>query len=225
MAASQRMSRNLADRLADLIYPRKCVFCHRIMTQEPGVVCERCRKSLPPAPDFRNRGEFYKRGVGVFAYTDDVRDSILRFKFSGCAFYADVYGKLLAKTVSEELAGKYDLITFVPISFQRRFTRGSDQAELLAKALGKELRQPVLRTSWKKRNTGRQSRLSGLAERRANIQNAFRPYRPARWAGKRLLLIDDVLTTGATVSEVSRVLLSHGAAEVYCAFLAVTPNK
>jgi predicted amidophosphoribosyltransferase len=83
----------------------------------------------------------------------------------------------------------------------------------------------VIRTARKVSNTERQSRLGGVAARRANILNAFRPWRPERWAGKRLLLIDDVLTTGATVSELSRELLVYGAASVCCGFLAVTPKS
>lgn len=215
-------------RLADLVYPRKCVFCHRIMTDQPGMICPDCRKTIPPAPEIAVRGEFYKRAVGVYAYGDLVRDSILRFKFRGCSFYASVYGKEMADLIAEKLEGKYDLITYVPISRLRKFRRGYDQARLLAEAIGRELDQPVVRCVKKIRNTKRQSSLHSAAERRANIQNAFRAWRPQNWAGKRLLLIDDVLTTGATVSEISRVLLSSGAAEVSCCFVAVTqynPNQ
>lgn len=219
------MSADLLGRLADLVYPRRCVFCHRILRAEPGRVCPACAKQLPPAPEIHGRGEFYRKAVGVYAYTGPVRESVIRFKFEGCAFYAETYGRLLAEAVSRELAGKYDLITFVPISPQRRFTRGYDQAKLLAQAVGRALGQPVIRTARKVRNTERQSSLGGVAARRANILNAFRPWRPERWAGKRLLLIDDVLTTGATVSELSRELLVYGAASVCCGFLAVTPKS
>lgn len=212
------------DRLKDLVYPRKCVFCHRILTDQPGIVCPKCEKTLPPAPEVSGRGEFYKRAVGVYAYTGFVPDAVVRYKFSGCAFYSELFGKRMADVIGEKLEGKYDLITFVPIARLRRISRGYDQSELLANVIGRELNQPVLRTVVKKKNTGRQSRIHGIAERKANIQNAFRPYHPEKWAGKRLLLIDDVLTTGATVSEVSRVLLMHGAAEVSCGFFAVTPK-
>ena len=213
------------DRLIDLVYPGKCIFCHRLMTDQPGMICPDCRKTLSPAPEITGRGEFYKRAVGTYAYSDLVRESILRFKFYGCSFYASVYGKEMADLIAEKLEGKYDLITFVPVSRLRRFSRGYDQSKLLAEAIGRELDQPVVRSVKKTKNTRRQSRLHSAAERKANIQNAFRAWHPENWAGKRLLLIDDVLTTGATVSEVSRVLLTNGAAEVSCCFLAVTPGK
>lgn len=210
-------------RLTDLVYPRKCIFCHRILTDQPGMICPDCRKALPHPPEITGRGEFYKRAVGIYTYNDLVRDSIHRFKFYGRSFYAPVYGKEMADVIAEKLEGKYDLITYVPVSRLRRFTRGYDQSKLLAEAVGLQLDMPVVRCVKKIRNTKRQSRLHSAAERKANVQNAYRAWRPSDWAGKRLLLIDDVLTTGATVSEVSRVLLTNGAAEVSCCFVAVTP--
>lgn len=214
----------LIDLVLDLLYPRRCVFCHRFMGAESGLFCSVCRDSLPAPHSGKKRGEFYSKCVSACSYEGIVRESLLRYKFGGCSFYAGVYGPLLAEAVRKELADKYDLITYVPISRQRLKRRGYDQARLLAEALGRELDKPVLRTVNKVRNTSPQSRLSGSAARRANISNAYRAYRPETYMGKRLLLIDDVLTTGATLSEVSRVLLSHGADTVFCGTFAVTPK-
>ena len=214
----------LLDRVLDLLYPRRCMFCRRIMDREPGILCQACRNSLPPPVKGKKRGEFYKRCVSVCSYEDQVRSSIIRYKFSGCSFYAGVYGALLAEEIRRELAGEFDCITYVPISRKRLRRRGYDQARLLAEAVGRELDMPVLCTTKKIKNTRPQSRISGAAARRANIQNAYRAVDPAAFAGLRLLLIDDVLTTGATLSEVSRVLLSHGAESVCCGTFAVTPK-
>lgn len=215
----------LVRRLLDLIYPRRCVFCRRILDRETGFICDDCLAHLPPAPEITGRGEFYKSAVAACAYVGDVREAVIRFKFGGCSFYAEPFGELLADAVRQKLDGAFDLITFVPISRLRRRGRGYDQAELLARAVGNALGVPVLRTAVKVRHTGRQSRLGTPAARRANVQNAYRASRPDRWSGKRLLLIDDILTTGATVSEVSRVLLSAGASAVVCGAFAVTPLK
>lgn len=216
--------RTLFDWLLDLEYPRRCMFCRRFLEREDGLICPDCGRSLPPAPKGPKRGEFYRRCVSVCAYEDAVRDSVRRFKFRGCSFYAGEYGRLLAREVRKELEGQFDCVTFVPIAALRRKFRGYDQSELLAEALGKELGVPVLRTVKKIRNTKPQSSLRDPAARRANVQNVYRPVDVGRWAGKRLLLIDDVLTTGATLSEVSRVLLSHGAASVNCGTFAATPK-
>ncbi len=212
-------------RLLDLVYPRRCVFCRRILEREPGFVCDDCLTHLPPAPEITGRGEFYQAAVGACSYVGSVREAVIRFKFSGASFCAEPFGALLADAVRGKLDGAFDLITFVPISRLRRRGRGYDQAELLAQTVGSALGMPVVRTAVKVRHTGRQSRLSTAAARRANVQNAYRAFRPEQWAGKRLLLIDDILTTGATVSEVSRVLLSAGAKAVVCGAFAVTPLK
>lgn len=211
--------------LLDLAYPHRCIFCGRFLEREQGLICPDCESSLPQAEREPKRGEFYKRCVSVCSYVDTVRRSVHRFKFKGCSFYAGEYGRLLAHTVRKELDGQFDCITYVPISTLRRKLRGYDQSELLARALGRELGFEVVRTVKKVRNNKPQSSMVFAAARRANVRNVYRPVDMGRWAGKRLLLIDDVLTTGATLSEVSRVLLSHGAAVVNCGTFAVTPKK
>lgn len=212
------------DLVLDLIYPRRCMFCRRYLGPETGLICPACKGALPPPQKGPKRGEFFTRCVSVCSYEDSVRKSIHRFKFKGCSFYAEEYGRMLAETVRSELQGKFDCVTFVPIGPLRLRFRGYDQSQLLAEVLGRELGFEVLRTVKKIRNTKPQSSMTGAAARRANIQNAYRPVDVERWAGKRLLLIDDVLTTGATLSEVSRVLLSHGAVSVCCGTFAATPK-
>ena len=212
------------DLAMDLFYPHKCMFCGRFLGPEAGLVCTACRDALPPAENGPKRGEFYTRCVSACSYEDTVRKSVHRYKFKGCSFYAGEYGRMLAAVVRRELTGKFDFVTFVPIAWLRLRFRGYDQAELLAEALGRELGVPVLRTVKKIRNTKPQSSMIGAAARRANILNAYCPVDAELWAGKRLLLIDDVLTTGATLSEVSRVLLTHGAKSVCCGTFAATPK-
>ncbi len=210
--------------LLELFWPRRCIFCGRIRGPEEGLICPDCARSLPPAETGPKRGEFYTRCVSVCSYEDKVRDSVRRFKFKSCSFYAGEYGRMLAETVRRELNGRFDCITFVPIAWLRLRFRGYDQAQLLAEALGRELGVPVLRTVKKVRNNRPQSSMMIAAARRANVMNVYCPVDADRWAGKRLLLIDDVLTTGATLTEVSRVLLSHGAKSVCCGTFAATPK-
>ena len=119
-----------------------------------------------------------------------------------------------------ELAGEYDLVTWVPLSRRRLRERGYDQARLLAKATAKELGLPLTPTLHKQRNTQPQSGTGDAAKRRANITGAYRMKRGADVAGKRVLLIDDIVTTGATLSECARVLGKAGAEQVVCATVA-----
>ena len=138
-----------------------------------------------------------------------MRDSIRRYKFKGRQGYHKTYGRLVAQCVRDHLAGRYDLITWVPLSDRRRRERGYDQAFLLSGA-----------AALKGRNTQAQSGLSDDAARRANVLGAYTIVDPELVEGKRVFLIDDVVTTGSTLSECARVLRSAGAAEVLCATLA-----
>ena len=149
-----------------------------------------------------------------------MRASLLRYKFGGATGYAKVYGRLVAGTVREELAGEYDLVTWVPLSRRRLRERGYDQARLLAKATAKELGLPLTPTLHKQRNTQPQSGTGDAAKRRANIAGAYRMKKGVDVTGKRILLMDDIVTTGATLSECARVLGKAGAEQVVCATVA-----
>ena len=92
--------------------------------------------------------------------------------------------------------------------------------ELLAQAVGKELGMDPVSTLRKIRNNRPQSRIHGQAQRRANVLGVYRTVCPEQLEGKRILLLDDIVTTGATAGECARVLLTAGAKEVHCGFLA-----
>lgn len=114
----------------------------------------------------------------------------------------------------------FDVLTWVPVSRLRKLRRGYDQVELLAKAVGKELGMTPVPTLKKIRNNRPQSRLKGAEARRANVLGAYRILENTDVKGKRVALLDDILTTGATAGECARVLLSAGAKEVHCAAMA-----
>ena len=92
--------------------------------------------------------------------------------------------------------------------------------ELLAKAVAKELGMESVSTLKKFRNNRPQSRIHGQAQRRANVLGVYRPVNPQNLKDCRILLLDDIVTTGATAGECARVLLTAGAKEVHCGFLA-----
>ena len=119
----------------------------------------------------------------------------------------------------------FDVLTWVPISRLRKFRRGYDQVELLAKAVGRELDMEPVRCLKKIRNNRPQSTVTGQAQRRANVLNAYRAIKPEQFQGKRVLLLDDIITTGATAGECARILLTAGAKEVHCAAVASAIKK
>ena len=208
----------------DILFPPRCVFCRRFLKSGARVqICGACMDSLPyTSGGGEKTGEFFSVCVAPLYYEGDVRESLIRFKFKDATGYAEEYGKLLADCIRENLAGRYDLISWVPLSRQRLKERGYDQAMLLALAAALELDDVAVSTLEKTLDAEKQSTMGSPEKRRANISGAYRAADPELVDGKRILLIDDIVTTGATLSECAKTLLAAGAKEVLCAAVAET---
>lgn len=205
----------------DLLYPPKCVFCGALLQTDETDLCGKCRLSLPTPHSPLRHAQFIESCYSLFSYQGVVAASIKRYKFYGRQQYAPAYGRLLAMALLRENP-QFDLISWVPISARRRRKRGYDQAKLLAQSLAKELHSDCVCTLRKTRDNPSQSSRKSAAERRANVMNVFAAVEPERFADKRILLIDDIITTGSTLSACAHVLLTAGAAKVVCATLAAT---
>lgn len=205
----------------DLLFPPRCVFCTRLLKRGERGLCGQCQRELPwiEGLDAEQNFEFVSCCASPLWYQGEVRKSIHRYKFSDRSGYAKTYGRLVAQCVADHLAGRYDVISWVPLSPKSLKRRGYDQAMLLARSAALELDQTAVETLKKVRNTSAQSSLKEDAQRRANVLGAYRAADPALVEGKRVLLIDDVVTTGSTLSECARVLRQCGAADVVCATL------
>lgn len=206
----------------DLLYPPKCMLCGRILEGSREALCGRCGYNLPEYEGAPRQVLYFTRSAAPFFYEPPIRDAILRFKFQGREAYAAQFGRWMAVSVRDKLDGTYDLISWAPCGKRRKRKRGYDQAELLAKALAKELGTEAVRTLEKTRDNKAQSRTTGAAQRRANVVGVYRAYKPERFSGKRVLLVDDVLTTGSTLSECGKTLKLAGSGDLVCAVLAVT---
>ena len=134
--------------------------------------------------------------------------------------YADCYGRLMASCIREHLNGRFDLITWVPLSTKRAKARGYDQAMLLALAVALELDDVAVETLVKTTHIQAQSTITDKEMRRANVSGVYELRDKELINGKRILLIDDIITTGSTLAECARVLLMGGAESVVCATLA-----
>ena len=201
------------DMLLDLLFPRKCAFCRRL-TQNGASVCPLCKEKLPytgysARQDFPHLDACYS----PLYYTEAVRRSLLRYKFGGLRMYASVYGEFLAKCIDENHIS-CDSITWVPLSRMRLRKRGYDQARLLAENLAGRLSIPCVPTLRKIRNNPRQSATGNAEKRRRNVRGVYAALPEADVHGKTLLLVDDIVTTGATLSEAASVLQKAGAASV-----------
>lgn len=206
----------LFGRLLDLLYPRRCPFCLGFLKEDEHLFCRRCAATLP----FVERGPIYnvegvESCVAPLWFQDSVRKAIHRFKFKRATSCAPVFASLMAGWVREYQEGEYDLITWVPLSRKKRGRRGYDQAALLAEVLAKELNCPCTCLLRKKGDIQVQSSLKSAAARRANVLGMYEVLDRSLCAGKRILLVDDVVTTGSTLSECAVMLLIGGAKCVY----------
>ena len=213
----------LVRRLLDLLYPPKCMLCRKLLPDSKTCVCSVCMDRLPAHVGADPRVRFAERCVATFFYEGALREAFLRFKFGGCPFYAAQLGDWMAVTVRDKLAGRFDLVCWVPVSKKRRGERGYDQTELLCRRVCESIGASALPLLVKKRHTPPQSGLHEAAARAANVRGAYEIAPEAQIAGKRILLIDDIVTTGETLCECCRVLLTAGAQSVVCAALA-TPR-
>lgn len=210
--------------LLRLLYPPKCVLCTRLLPADQTGICHSCRTNTAEFPSGRIRLPHLESWTALWYYEEEVRASLLRFKFYQRPSYAQAYAQLLAVRLMQEQP-RFDLLTWVPTGRLRRRKRGYDQVALLAQALAKELDFKPTRTLVKIRDNPPQSGLGDAAQRRANVLGAYRVVKPEQIAGKRILLLDDVITTGATAGECARMLLTAGAREVHLACVAAANHQ
>lgn len=210
--------------ILNLLFPPKCILCQKVLEGGETDLCHECRIHSPECAGIHKNFSFLDSWTAVWYYKGNIRKSILRFKFYGARHYAAAYGQALAMRIQQEYAEQFDILTWVPTSRLRRLKRGYDQAQLLAEAVGQELGMTPLGTLKKVRHNRSQSGITGQAKRRANVLGAYKAVCPQEISGKRILLLDDVITTGATAGECARVLLTAGAKEVHCGCIAAATH-
>jgi len=211
--------------ILNLLFPPKCILCGTLLESREQDLCRECRCESPEYPGRKEHLQFLDSFTAVWYYEGNVRRSLLRYKFYHARSYADGYGRLLAMKLQKEGWDDTDILTWIPISRQRKRSRGYDQVELLGNVLAQELGMELTPTLRKIRNTKPQSVMGDAAHRRANILGAYEVIDPGLVRDKRILLLDDIITTGSTASESARMLLTAGAKEVKLATLAVASHE
>lgn len=211
----------LLNGLLNLLYPSRCPFCGRVLDRGEDGLCFACQKALPWVGEDEVRTvEFCDGCLSPLWYRDGVRDGVHRYKFQSGRSHARLFGTLMAQCLQDRWEEPVDLITWVPLSRKRLRERGYDQAGLLAQRVGEVTGLPVAAALEKSRNTKPQSRLGQDAIRRANVLGAYACRPEAELDGKRVVLVDDVVTSGATLAECAALLRAAGARSVTALTLA-----
>lgn len=206
--------RTLWRKAAEAVYPKRCLFCGTILPMG-AYLCESCDGSVRPVPVVRtlplSDGTVFSC-LGIYPFVD-VRKGIHCLKFLGQKEIGTAYGELLAEEDAVlELIRDADLLVPVPISRRRRNERGFNQSMVIAEALCSRTGIPTAEAAHKLRNNAVQSSLEKEA-RQENVRGVYEGD-PAIAAGKRIVLLDDIVTTGATIGACAEALYAAGALSV-----------
>ena len=210
--------------LRAMLYPERCPFCGKIVEAHE-IACKDCYKDLrrKHSPITGGAGGF--RCVSSFPYGGKVRRTILRIKYHERVQFIPQLAAILADDINS-VYGKecFDMITAVPMHKRDIKMRGYNQSEILAKELSKLLSVPYADTLVKIKRTKKQHNLK-FTERKTNLSGAFKLIDKDTVKGKRILLIDDIITSGNTLSVCGKALAGAKPSKLCCATIATAQNK
>lgn len=214
------MLRAFLPQLLDLVAPTACGVCGTWLVEPEVALCALCAAELPPAEPEMELGAL-DGVVAATRYTALVREAMRAFKFGHQPWRGAPLGALVAREAASALPAM-DLVLPVPLPADRLRERGYNQSALLARPVGRRLGLPVVHGALE-RAAGAAPQSERDAAERMLIDTEWRVARPGVVAGRRIVVLDDVITTGATVRSIARLLREHGAVSVWAAALAWTP--
>ncbi len=234
--ALQRGLERLREALWNLCFPRRCPVCGDIVMPKGELICPGCVKELSPVtqpvcllcgkevesarmevcPDCLRHKKTFRRNFAVFNYTDTASRSMAAVKYKGRREYLDFYGEAAVRRYGGQIRRiAPDLIVPVPVHPSRLRERGFNQAQILAGILGRSLEIPVWADGLRRIKKTLPQKELGAGQRLKNLEKAFGPGSLPK-ERKRVLLVDDIYTTGSTLEACTRVLKEMGVEEVFC---------
>ena len=225
---------NITEEIVSLVFPRRCPVCDEILLtgkyicetcrkkikfiKEP--VCKKCGKTIEQerqeyCGDCTRKKHFFVQGKAVFEYREEIKKSMYRFKYSNKREYAEFYAREAVRLYGDWIRRReIEAIVPIPMYGWKKRRRGYNQAEVFADRLGQLLNLPVERHLVKRiRNTRPQKELNDI-QRKENLKKAFKIVQSIV-EYRKILLVDDIFTTGSTMDAVAEVLLDAGVKEIY----------
>ncbi len=224
---------NAGKLFSDLLFPRYCCSCGQPLLPEEKFLCSSCVSKLERTTDAVLKSEFERKFLAegyisdfyaplYFIKDTPIQDLIhelkYRKKFGVGAFLGELIG---LEARNKILSWKADLISPIPLHILKKASRSYNQSFYLAKGVAKVIPVKIKRTLKRKKFTTSQTTLTH-EERQANVSGAFRLRRFSNVAEKKIILIDDVITTGSTISEAAKVLKENGAKDVFALSVCLT---
>jgi len=205
----------MLDYILELIYPTTCGICDKICKE---ALCKKCELKLKKYEINlirKTKKMYFNESIHIFRYEDLIREKIISYKFANKAYLYKTFSKIILK--NEKICGffkNYDIIIPVPIHKKRKLERGYNQTELIAKAIANQTRLKLEKNVLlKQKNIVSQSSLN-KNDRKQNVKNAFIVNNIEKVINKKILLFDDIYTTGSTVNECAKILKRAGAKQV-----------
>ena len=240
--------RTVFGRFLDVIWPRQCEICGKAVDRPARYVCSDCLNRIGFCPtdgccricgrsvdkldgefvcsDCRDTSPSFDRACSAVVFDTEARRMVNDFKFNGHFWLLpDLLDWMEAAARTRFALEKVDVVVAMPSTLLHRLDRGYSQCALLAKGLARRLDKPY--AAFALRRKGFPRRQGGLseAERRTNVIGTFSVLRPECMTGRTVLLVDDIMTTGSTLSECAAELKRAKAARVWCQTLARTPHN
>ena len=207
--------------LLSYLYHGECVFCAN-ETELWHYICEDCKDKIKEKEYLTDTPDGFLC-LSAFEYSEQFKNSVLRFKFCGRKDYSKTYARIVFDKYRDRLERfDPDFITFVPLSEKSFKKRGYNQAELLAKDIAFFCKKPYNKVLSKIRDNEIQHDLN-KDMRKQNVKNVYAVDSDKEISGRRIVLCDDIITTGWTLNECAEVLKSAGADDVLCITAAKTP--
>jgi ComF family protein len=219
--------------ILDFFLPRFCPSCKIKLLSSEKFICSSCLKKIKKIDDARLKFEFNKKfynqriisgftSLYLFEKDKELQHLIHALKYNGKFLTGSFLGEVLGKKIKNELQSwNINLIIPIPLHQLKKAERGYNQSFYISKGLSKEISIPVVSGIIKRRKYTQSQTTMNFLERQKNIEEAFKLKNKKEIIGKNILLIDDVITTGATISECGKVLLNAGAHKVFAASVAI----